>query len=330
MKVLAHSYVWWPKMDEAIEEWVRKCQPCQESRPAMPQAPMQPWEVTKEPWSRLHIDFAGPFQGQTFLIVVDSHSKWLEVIPVTCMTSGVVIRNLRALFVTHVLPNTLVSDNGAQFTSTEFKDFMDINGIRRVTSAPFHPSTNDQAERMVRTTKDALWRIVYGDWHQRLSSFLLSQHVTPHSTTGRSPAELLMRRRLTTRLDRLHPDRAADKRQSQEATKAPRIFQQGDPVYTKNYRSGPVWIPVTVSRPTDPVSYEVEIEGAGSLRRHVDQLRQRWPIREDESATREVEQLPEQVSREPIVTCPPEAVEVQVEDSKAGPVGVESGTEARH
>ncbi|XP_033014676.1 uncharacterized protein K02A2.6-like [Lacerta agilis] len=327
MKALARSYVWWPKMDEAIEEWVRKCCPCQESRPAMPQAPVHPWEVTKEPWSRLHVDFAGPFQGQTFLIVVDSHSKWLEVIPVTRMTSGVVIRNLRALFVTHGLPDTLVSDNGAQFTSTEFKDFMDVNGIRHVTSAPFHPSTNGQAERMVRTTKDALRRIVYGDWHQRLSSFLLSQHVTPHSTTGRSPAELLMRRRLTTRLDRLHPDRAADR--PQEAIKAPRIFQQGDPVYTKNYGSGPAWIPATVSRPTGPVSYEVEVDGTGSLRRHVDQLRQRWPVQEDELSTREVEQLPGQVNREPAVTHPPEAVEVQMGDREAGPVEAERGTEPR-
>ncbi|XP_033005510.1 uncharacterized protein K02A2.6-like [Lacerta agilis] len=329
MKALARSYVWWPKMDEAIEEWVRKCHPCQESRPAMPQAPVQPWEVTKEPWSRLHVDFAGPFQGQTFLIVVDSHSKWLEVIPVTRMTSGVVIRNLRALFVTHGLPDVVVSDNGAQFTSMEFKDFMNVNGIRHVTSAPFHPSTNGQAERMVRTTKDALRRIVYGDWHQRLSSFLLSQHVTPHSTTGRSPAELLMRRRLTTRLDRLHPDRALDRPQPQEATKAPRIFQQGDPVYTKNYGAGPVWIPATVSRPTGPVSYEVEGDGTGSLRRHVDQLRQRWPVREDGSATREVEQSSGLVSRELAATRPPEAVEVQMEDSEARPVEVESGTEQR-
>ena len=135
MKALARSYVWWPGIDKAIEAWVKGCSICQESRPEEPTAPTQHWEKTKTPWSRLHIDFAGPFHGQTFLIVVDSYSKWLEVIPITSMTSRTVIRALLRLFVTHGLPDTMVSDNGAQFCSEEFKEFMRGLLIRHVTSA---------------------------------------------------------------------------------------------------------------------------------------------------------------------------------------------------
>ena len=50
----------------------------------------------------------------------------------------------------------LVSDNGTCFTSSEFQSFMELNGIRHIRSAPFHPSTNGLAENMVRNFKSAL------------------------------------------------------------------------------------------------------------------------------------------------------------------------------
>ncbi|XP_042148867.1 uncharacterized protein K02A2.6-like, partial [Ixodes scapularis] len=276
MKALARSYVWWPGMDAAIEEWVRRCSPCQETQPEMPRAPVHPWETTRAPWCRLHIDFAGPFQGKTFLIIVDSYSKWLEVIAVSSMTSLTVINALRRLFATHGLPDTVVSDNGPQFTSAEFREFLEANLIRHVTSAPFHPSTNGQAERMVRTTKEALSRIVQGDWSRRLADFLLQQHVTPHSSTGRSPAELLMGRRVSTMLDRLHPDRAPAKSSQQTGLlPVPRSFLPEDPVFARNYGRGPPWAPAVIGRATGPISYEVTLPDGRVLRRHVDQLRRR-------------------------------------------------------
>ncbi|GFR12323.1 uncharacterized protein K02A2.6 [Trichonephila clavata] len=45
------------------------------------------------------------------------------------------------------LPRVLVSDNGSQFTSYEFKRFMQRNGVKHKISAPFKPSSNGQAER---------------------------------------------------------------------------------------------------------------------------------------------------------------------------------------
>eukprot|EP00079_Xenopus_tropicalis_P023325 XP_012815654.2 PREDICTED: LOW QUALITY PROTEIN: uncharacterized protein K02A2.6-like [Xenopus tropicalis] len=203
MKALARSYVWWPKMDECIEKWVKSSVPCQSTRHA--------------PAKAGGTSMAGPFQGQTFFLVVDSFSKWLEVVSVASATTHAVIQVLRKLFATHGLPDTIVSDNGAQFTSADFRAFMESNLIRHVTTAPFHhPSSNGQAERMVQTTKDALKRIIDGDWNYRLAKFLLQQHITPSTSTGCSPAELLMNRHLKTCLDRLHPDLASDLQNKQE------------------------------------------------------------------------------------------------------------------
>ncbi|XP_017462912.1 PREDICTED: uncharacterized protein K02A2.6-like, partial [Rhagoletis zephyria] len=148
MKALARSYVWWPQIDADIERVVKLCTPCQVTRHNNSQAPVHVWESTKVPWSRLHIDFAGPFQGRQFFIVVDSYSKWLEVFIVKSTSSEAAIKPLRTLFSTHGLPDSIVSDNGTAFTSELFKSFMNDNLIRHIRSAPFHPSSNGQAERM--------------------------------------------------------------------------------------------------------------------------------------------------------------------------------------
>ncbi|GFR34150.1 uncharacterized protein K02A2.6, partial [Trichonephila clavata] len=66
------------------------------------------------------------------------------------------IECLRDSFARFGLPRVLVSDNGSQFTSYEFQRFMQINGVKHKTSAPFKPSSNGQAERYVATLKQSL------------------------------------------------------------------------------------------------------------------------------------------------------------------------------
>ena len=79
MKALAHSYLWWPGMDNQIVNMVKSCSVCQESRPTPAVAPLHPWEWPSQPWSRIHLDFAGPFLDHMFLVIVDAHSKWIDV-----------------------------------------------------------------------------------------------------------------------------------------------------------------------------------------------------------------------------------------------------------
>lgn len=72
------------------------------------------------PWKRIHVDYAGPFQGSMFIVIVDAHSKWLEVVPMSTTTTEKTLGVLRSMFARYGLPEQLVSDNGPQFTSTEF------------------------------------------------------------------------------------------------------------------------------------------------------------------------------------------------------------------
>ena len=108
-----------------------------------------PWEFSQCPWEHLHADYAGPFEGKMHLIVADAFSKWMEVIPMTSATSATTIEALHVMFATHGIPKVFVTDNGTQFTSTEFKTFIENNDIRHLRSAPYNPATNGLAERAV-------------------------------------------------------------------------------------------------------------------------------------------------------------------------------------
>ncbi|KAJ8884917.1 hypothetical protein PR048_011113 [Dryococelus australis] len=92
-----------------------------------PKAQIHPWEWTKRPCSRLEINFAGPVQGPVFLIIVNSYSKWLEVAPVKLADSLSVIQVIRSLFVTHRLPDTMISDNDSAFSSALLQEFAKSN-----------------------------------------------------------------------------------------------------------------------------------------------------------------------------------------------------------
>ncbi len=99
------------------------------------------------------MDFAGPFCGQMILVVVDTCSKWLKVVPLAAANSTNTIDDLRNMFATRGLPKMIVSNNGSHFTSDEFQAFMKTNAIKHVCSSPYHPYTNGLAERAHETTR---------------------------------------------------------------------------------------------------------------------------------------------------------------------------------
>ena len=276
MKSLARSYVWWPHLDSDIVNKVRHCHICQNNRSSPPKAPLHPWEWPSRPWARLHIDHAGPFHGKFFL-VVDAHSKWIDVQIVKSTSSDSTIAVLRYLFATHGLPEHIVSDNGPGFRSSVFQKFMSQNGIKHSFTSPYHPASNGLAERAVQTFKHAVLKME-GPMELRLARFLLKYRVTPQTTTGVSPSELLMGRRLRTSLDLLHPDtscKVSEKQDKLIRNKVPRKFDIGDKLFAKNFH-GTEWIPVKVTKVTGPLSYEVQTNSGIVLRRHVDHLRRNY------------------------------------------------------
>ena len=148
------------------------------------------------------------------------------------ITSTKTIEKLRIVFATHGLPQKVVTDNGPSFVSSEFKEFMVRNGIKHVTSAPYHPSSNGLAERPVQSFKHGTKRISGDAIQERISKFLFNYRITPHTTTGVPPAQLLMGRKLRSRLDLLYPE-LADKVETQQL-KQKHFHDSGRPVRSFN------------------------------------------------------------------------------------------------
>ena len=157
MKSLARSYVWWPSLDKEIEEVVKQCEACQSLRnkPARVDPPHH-WIYPQKPWERVHADFC-EVAGKQYLLMVDSFSKWPEVHELgTHATTAQTMEATRRTFSYTGLPLRVVTDNGPQFTSYEFKNFMSVNGIKHQLTPPYHPASNGQVERMVQEFKKSL------------------------------------------------------------------------------------------------------------------------------------------------------------------------------
>ncbi len=280
MKSMARSFFWWPGIDKAIEEVVRNCQACQAIKNTPAVAPLQPWIWPSQPWRRVHLDFAGHFQGMSYLVVVDAHSKWPEVFPMASTTAAKTIEVLRQLFSSYGLPEELVSDNGPQFISDEFAGFMRANGVKHIRVAPYHPASNGLAERFVQSFKTAMKASMNSgiSMTHRLANFLLTYRSTPHATTGVSPSSLFLHRCIRTRFDMLRPDPGAKVNQEQSRQKEAhdlraksREFFIGQSVMVKNLRPGPDWVPGVIVECLGPVSYLVETHDKMMWKRHVDQ-----------------------------------------------------------
>ena len=120
MKSLAHSHIWWPKMDVDNKLFVRNCGMSQDSA-NMPQASaLHPWEWQGRLWFRVHMDYAGSIQGKWILVVVDAHSKYIDA-HVSSPSSTVIEKMLRRTFATHGSPHVI-----------EFSRFCALNGIKHV------------------------------------------------------------------------------------------------------------------------------------------------------------------------------------------------------
>nr|VZH91149.1 unnamed protein product [Spirometra erinaceieuropaei] len=271
MKSIARSFAYWPGIDGDIYDLVRRCSRCQQAAKMPPRQPPVPWEPPERPWSRVHIDFAGPLNGVSYLILVDAYSKWPEIAPLNPATASSTIAFLRRIFSQHGLPEVLVSDNGSQFTSSLFEDFC----RQHLRSPPYHPQSNGQAERFVDTFKRALLKARgEGTTDEIVQAFLYSYRTTPNpaSPGGVSPAEALMGRKLRTTFHALVPTGAQPAQTSPVSRSKLSI---GTPVFARDYRAEfPDWIEATVVAHRGSMLFDVDV-GDEIWVRHHNQIRRR-------------------------------------------------------
>lgn len=277
MKAEARSWVWWPKMDQDISELTKSCSICFKNF-QKPPSPVLSWPNTGKPWSRLHIDYAGPVDNKYFLVIVDSHTKFMDIHVSSSVTSSVTIGMLRKSFCNFGLPDMIVSDNAPNFVSQEMEAFLKKNGIRHVTPAPYNPSSNGLAERSVRTFKEGLEKFKHGDVNTRICRFLYNYRRTVHSSTGRTPAEIMFNRNFRGTVESV-------KQKGERKVSLEKLFQSeeslyavGDAVFARNFGYGNPWVEGKIVEVLGLRNYKVQLKEFGNLvwKRHADQLMQRF------------------------------------------------------
>ena len=144
----ARTSVFWPGITKEIINQVNQCDPCQKYQRKAEKEPILQPEPPNRAWERLSSDLF-EFKGQQYLILTDQYSRFPVIRRLTSTTSSAVINHLKSIFAEHGIPTQLMTDNGPQYSSAEFKHFMNVYGVEHVTSSPMYPQSNGFAERML-------------------------------------------------------------------------------------------------------------------------------------------------------------------------------------
>lgn len=190
----ATETVWWPGISRDIEDVVKRCHKCAETT-LNRKMPLKPTPFPERPWQRIAMDLY--FQhNKWWLIITDYYSRYPEIARLDQLSAATVITHCKSIFARHGIPEVVVTDNGPQFSRvsrSEFATFARDYGFQHVTSSPHYPQSNGMAESAVKIIKASTskTRDVY--------TTLLAYRTTPLKN-GYSPAQLLMGRRLRTKL----------------------------------------------------------------------------------------------------------------------------------
>lgn len=251
---LLREKVWYPGIDKDVKTEIESCIPCQATGPSTKPEPLQMTDLPPAPWCRVATDFCGPFpSGEHLLVVIDEYSRYPEVEIVHSVSAASVLPKFDRIFATHGIPEVIKSDNGPPFSGHEFAKYAEEKGFRHQKITPLWPAANGEAERFMRTlTKAIKTNSVEGkNWKKELQQFLLQYRATPHSTTGKSPAELIFGRQIRTKLPEISQpvpsddevrtkDRLAKEKMKTYADKRnhhkPSIIRVGDMVLFKQKR----------------------------------------------------------------------------------------------
>jgi hypothetical protein len=197
------SKVWWPSMDKEAERLCRACFECQlVSSPSKPE-PIVSTRLPDKPWDHLACDLLGPLpNGQSILVIVDYYSRFFEVAFLRSTVSANVVSACEDVIARWGVPPSLRSDNGPQFASKEFQNFLQEYGIQWRSTTPLWPQANGEVERQNRSLLKSLKiaQLSKRDYRAELRKFLLAYRSTPHSVTGVSPSELMLGRTIRTKL----------------------------------------------------------------------------------------------------------------------------------
>lgn len=269
---LAKDVMYWPGMSAEIRQFIETCGTCAAYGDKQPTETPVMVPIPKRAWQTVATDLFS-WAGEEYLVTYDYHSNFIEVDELRNTTSGEVIKRLKAHFARHGSPETVISDNGTQFSSSEFKAFAEEWGFTHETISPGNSQANGAAEAAVKTVKRMLRKsAATGD---DIYKALLHSRNTPTEGMETCPAQRLLGRRtrsmLPTTENKLKVrDIDAEKEQERKENKRHktmptgtdlRPLKEGETVRVQPLDGKKQWKEATVTKALTSRSYEVEAGG---------------------------------------------------------------------
>ncbi len=282
----AREICYWPGMNKDIEEVIAKCNICAQYRAANQKEPLMSSPVPTRPWESIATDLF-ELRGKDYLVTVDYYSNFIEVDRLYSKTSTEVIHKLKAHMARYGIPERVVSDNGPQYSSSEFQDFATKYEFEHVTSSPRYPQSNGKAESAVKTAKRLMEKALVAKRDPYLA--LLEHRNTPSDGMSTSPAQRLLGRRTRTTIPTsrqlLEPTwwHSAEQELQQAKTKQAYYYNRGskqlpalevgDAVRMMPEKGRKTWRKGKVKAIVSPRSYIVRTDSGGNYRRNRRHLR---------------------------------------------------------
>jgi len=196
--LLAARY-YWLGMHRDARAHVRKCEICMLLKPNQMQAAGKMLtQVPEEPWATVCADFVGPLPrsqhgNQMLLVLKDRFSKWTELVPLRSATAESLRKSFRECIIARYgVPKVVITDNGVQFASRNFKGFLAEMGISQQFTAIYTPQENP-TERANRTVKTMIAQFAGQDqrnWDEKWPEIMLAVNTSTSESTGHTPAIL--------------------------------------------------------------------------------------------------------------------------------------------
>ena len=136
----AKQSVWWPGFSSQIEQKIKSCPTCCKFQLQGVQ-PLIPSTLPCLPWQKVAMDIF-EWKKASYVLIVDYYSRYIEIAKLSRLTSTEVIIHIKSIFTRHGIPETVISDNGPQFSSHEFSQFASKYCFDHVTSNPYFPQSN--------------------------------------------------------------------------------------------------------------------------------------------------------------------------------------------
>ena len=194
----------WPGVMQDIIRFVKSCITCQKHCNKLPRLPVQQADIVDRPFDKVAIDIVGPLtvtdnKCRYILTLIDTATRWPEAVPLREIRTTDVASALFNIFSRLGLPKQILSDNGQQLVSKAMSEVMEMMGIERKLSTPYHAQSNGMVERFNGTLKNMLQKLTVdkpNSWDKLIPAVLFAFREIPNTTTGYPPFTLMYGRQV--------------------------------------------------------------------------------------------------------------------------------------